>query len=426
MDEFREGDRRRAASWWLAALFAVAVVPAIAANGGGTSEAADELRYHLPAIRMLVRDGLHTDFVLLPTATTPGYHVVMAFVAEFFSSNLTVLRLCSSTFGLWLVLAVASPIVEGAGSLRAMVLCLPLLLSSYVLGSAIWLTTDDAGWALVAAVLALAIFGRRRRMVGVLEVAAVAVRQSNLWVVVPSACRVCLDSGTWRGRARRMMRFAAPIAVVAGFAILWHGLTPPAFAEVHERGLNPAALCVVLGLLGAFGTCYLPLWDGATHRSAVRDVRTWCLVAAAAILPLLVPSAFDSAAGRWGGGLWIAVHAAPSIAGRSLLLPLPAGVAGYVIAVGCRGALAAGRSRQAVVLLTALGTWALAQMANAQSFQRYYEPMVLIGLAWLATLSAPRLRARPPTAWIGVATLTAVQGAIAISTIYAGLFVAGR
>jgi hypothetical protein len=88
--------------------------------------------------------------------------------------------------------------------------------------------------------------------------------------------------------------------------------------------------------------------------------------------------------------LWEVVHRTPSVFGRSVILVLLAALGAAVLGTLYWRAAAAGRADLARLLLVALAAWVVAQAVNLQAWQRYLEPGVLIGVAWLSSLAPDR------------------------------------
>ena len=86
------------------------------------------------------------------------------------------------------------------------------------------------------------------------------------------------------------------------------------------------------------------------------------------------------------GWLWEIVRRTPDVAERSLVIVVaaPAGAIGLLLL--WRAAKRAGNGNAALVLLVALLGFMCAQTMNTMAWQRYFEPIVLIVLAWLGSL----------------------------------------
>lgn len=427
------------------ALFALLVVPAILAGGGGSSQANDMMDYHSIEIRRLEAQWPTPDLRNSFTTTTPGFHLALAGLAKF-GLGPTALRLVAALAGLaaWLV---AWRVARAwcAGAVACLVVA-PLALSPYLVGSAIWLTTDATALALAAATMGLALAGGTDRgralMTGVLGAGTVLVRQIMLWACVPGALVALAGQGSRRSRlARFALASIPPTACVGAFLAVWGGSMPPRFQPFHQATWNPAALTFTLALAGAFGAFLLPwIWSRMDRPSRHGAILAAMLCAAVAAMPrsdyrkvlppdeqrvgtrtekTWGPTAPDvvkgaGEVGRWGGPLWDVAKAAPSVSGRSTLLVALAAVGGFVL-MGLWGlADRAGRRRSATLLLTALAAMVLAQCLNAQTFERYFDPWVLLALGWLAAMATGRADAR--LVW-GMSILALLQFAMTCAVV---------
>ena len=115
--------------WWtlapilLSVAFAGAVLPVIFLGSDATSEATDEAVAHLPAIRQFAAELPAPDLADYPSATSPGYHLLMSLPARA-GAGVHALRVLGSLAGLALVLlswrvaaACAGPAVARARAL---------------------------------------------------------------------------------------------------------------------------------------------------------------------------------------------------------------------------------------------------------------------------------------------------------------------
>ncbi|TVQ64890.1 MAG: hypothetical protein EA379_00660 [Phycisphaerales bacterium] len=386
------------------------------------SEAADQELYHLPVVRAMAADLPRVDLVEYDSATSPGYHLLMALVVRTLGDRVAVLQFLNIAIGLALVLAVRR-IAGASGPCWALIAPLPLLCSNYLLTGAIWLTTDNL--ALLFVVLALmacvATPGARPRTVlaGVLAACAVGVRQIHVWLAAPIGLAALIRSGCFRAlipgalfppdadaptdpRERRRafviacVGAAIPFALLAVFVALWGGLMPPKYRDLHASGANPALPAFALALCACFGAFYLPgaLRLGTLrtlHPRILRDPAPWIGAALGAIAAIIPATSHSPEDGRRYGWLWELVRLAPAPHDRSLLLLILAPIGGATLALLWRAAQRAGRAREASLLLFASLAWCAAQSANTQAWQRYSEPFVLIIIIWLASLARTNL-----------------------------------
>jgi len=436
------GWRRCVAAAILAALFAALTLPLALREGGTTSEASDEREYHLPLIRQMAEQWPWIGLRDYRSATTPLYHLTMATVSRYVTDEVVVLRLINVAIGAALLLSVMAIAARYVPPWQALAAVLPLACSSYVIGAAAWLTTDNLGWLWVSLVLGSALAGatsaRAHLYRSTMATLAVLTRQIHLWVVAvmvvvegtgarrhegtqegsgfgvrgsvendegrsPKPQRMTNDEDRVRAidnresqierrkskienRKSKIARAIAclpPVLAVAVFAAIWGGLTPPSFRTQHAGGVNPAMAPLALSLAGAYGLFFLPAAWGA--RRAANWV-PWTAATFALLAAIVIPSAYNKDAGRWGGAMWEVAHRLPAPFGRSIVLVMLAPIGAIVLGLLYHQAKASGRGRPARIMLIAMAAWLAAQCFNSQAWQRYAEPMVLIGLAALACM----------------------------------------
>ncbi len=438
----------------LCLLFALLVWPVIAWQGGGTSEAGDQGEFHEPTVRAISSHWPSIELDQYRTATAPGYHLALATVARWLDDRTATLQVVGSLFGLGLLVSVFVPASRALGPGAAVALILPLVCSKFVLGSAIWMTTDNAAlwfvWlALSGAVLYEATPGRVARW-SLWATLAVLVRQIHLWVAAPVwlAAISISPAGGWISRLledRRQPRFSwkrwlpvvpallGPLAVLAMLVAAWGGLVPPLFQRAHVGGQNPVTLLVALSLFGAFGVFFLPAF--ASWRELTRPDRPmWLAILAGLGVSLLWTSERNVAAGCWGGPIWRVAAVMPTIAGRSVVFVPLACLGAAVLLSAWRALRRAGRVKQGGLLFLSLIGWAVTQSMNHGAWQRYCEPVVLIALILITILCrAGRLPdgqaendcrwtcGRPASAvpwWTGLLVLAALQFAVSLLTVY--------
>ncbi len=423
--------------WWtvapilLSVVFAAAVLPVIFLGSDATSEATDEAVAHLPAVRQFAAELPAPDLSDYPSATSPGYHLLMSLPAR---AGLGVhgLRVLGSLAGLALVLLAWRMAAACAGPAVALALALPLACSTYVLSGCAWLTTDVLSVLIASATVAVAAFmpPRPRTFVALaaLVASALAVRQTNIALAGPVLAAGILGSPLgnsasnaeqWRGDAPRSWgRLAMAVAALVPGALLlaalvrtWGGLTPPAFRSLHDRGLSPVAPAYGLALVGAWSVPLLLPMLPEVVRSVRRHAPAVACVVLAAVAGALVPeSTLSVGDGRWGGAMWVAVGAFPSVAGRSSVLVAAAAVGALALSVLWIRAAEIGRGRQASVVLVGLLAVFAVQAGNSQVWQRYFDPAVLVALCWLTALGIDRTRPHSAgRAVAGAGLLTAAQ-----------------
>jgi hypothetical protein len=125
---------------------------------------------------------------------------------------------------------------------------------------------------------------------------------------------------------------------------------------------------------------------------------------------------------RTGGGLWKVVENTPVVADRSLLIALLAPLGAVLLLALWRAAEREGHRAPAAVLLVAIASLAVAQAGTVRTYQRYFEPLLLILLALLAALGPlgtgradPAQRRR---AFVSLGLLSGLQLAGCVAVVY--------
>lgn len=389
----------------LAVMYLAAAIPLILFMGPRGRPGEDQVNFHEPAVHTFAAQLPKPDVGDYLSATTPGYHLVLACVERVISGEAWVLQLAATAFTVLLLVLLVRTVwsFSQCGRLETLVLCLPFACSMYVFQAGVWMLPDNAGWLFVLACLALALtkpFGGRTILLGGLALVGVVLfRQVHLWVAGPLWAAAWLAPGIDPpGGARELLtrlpqrvRSLAPMAlasapafaILAWFAWRWGGLTPPSFQGQYS-GVNFAGYAFVLSLIGlgsVFFSFYLldPLIDMLHRRRG--EAALACL--AGVVVAVLPPTTFDTHAGRFGG-MWNAVAQAPSIAGHTSPVIMVLSAFGALMLLAWCLALSL-RDRWIV-----LGAWfgfATAQVLSYQLWQRYSEPMVLMMLALMAARS---------------------------------------
>ena len=436
MDTLTQGNR----GWWysapcvLAVLFACAVLPVIMFGSDATSEASDEAAAHLPTVLQFAAQLPTPDLRDYPSATGPGYHLLMAVPARI-GFGVHGLRIIASLAGLALVLLVWRTAARAAGPAVALALTLPLLMSTYVLSGSAWLTTDVLSVLIGTTMVAIAAWWmpttRTFLTLAVLFAAALSVRQTNVFLAAPIVAagilgsplgRSASDAEQWSGdEPRSWSRLGAACLALVPAALLllalvnlWGGLMPATFRSLHDKGLSPVAPAYGLALLGTWAAiALLPMAPEVLH-TIRRHALAIALVASLAFLGAVVAdSTWSVEQGRWGGAYWMIVKAFPAIGGRSIVIVAAAVVGAVLAAVLWIRAAEIRRGRQATIVLVSLLALMVVQAGNSQVWQRYFDPAILVALAWLISLGINRTRPHSAgRAVLGALLLAGVQATI--------------
>ncbi len=420
------------------AIYLLVALPFIFSGHEGGRGAWDSVQYHEPAIRTFAEQLPSPDLSDYLSATTPGYHLVLAHVARWIDDSTMTLQLAGALFTAALLGLLAWWCGRRAGWAVGALLCVLFIASQYGLFPGIWLLPDNAAWLCVLAIILLAL-GRRPTIwtliaMSAILVALVCVRQIHVW----AACVVwahawinapCAQGHIFHDVSHRVKRTAAAIvltlpafAALGWFAQLWGGLSPPTFQD-KVQGANLAAPPFMLMEVAILA---LPLSAFLIPSIRALDRRVWLLVGGAAALGLvlaLIPETTWSTSGGRYSGWWNIVRAAPVVGGRTSVLVLalaPVGAAVLTIWAACTP------TRTRWIVLAALAGFAAAQTASYNVWQRYHEPFLLMLLALMASaiLAAPGARPVPrlvrPVRVLGVLGLSLVLGLLTARALIVG------
>ncbi len=429
---------------WLWALYLGCAVPLIVTGFEipGTRLDNDQNLFHLPVIRQFIQQWPTPDYSDYASATTPGYHTVLAAAGVVFGDSIMTLRLVGALFTLGLLALWGFVLGKRLPWPQALAVAATLPASLYVFPAGVWLLPDNAGWWGVLAILALAWFGDWRKtrtyvVASVVLALLVYVRQSHLWVAG------AMVMSAWFGGAEQtkgdnpgtksiasvvlqrpnVKRFVfaglatLPAVLLLGwFVWLWGAATPPTFAvqddpDLGVQGMNPAAPAAVFAVASYVGLAFVGFWGPAACAKLKCNKANLAWIALALVVALsagLIPETTKDADAHRFGGIWGIANLAV-VSGRSLTFTATAVVGALTLAM----TMLALPWRQRVVMLTAVAGFLPAMTVNAWALPRYYEPLMLM----LFALSAVTLRHKESSdnqpnasaplsfAWLGPALL---------------------
>jgi hypothetical protein len=400
----------RSSRWFsaLAALFTLCCLPLLFATREN-NYTWDETSYHLPAIRQIREHWPGLDLLKDSlSATAPGYHYLLAGKSHLTGHGRLPLRLVNFTVSLGLLGLLWQIWPAGSSARLAFLAVLPLAASNFFVKSASCIVTDNAALLTIAGSLAALFFGsapRGPRWSSGLATAAVCIRQSSVWLVMPLLIRL---TGSGRSRVRWLL-LAPPLLALGWLVAAWHGLVPPAWQDKHQAtaGLVPAAGAYALSVLGILGAAYYAAGRPVTWTADLRNVWTGLGALAGLSLALAGPNVPGYTEGRWGGYLWDLAARLPMGQTYSPLFLLLAPVGGAVLAMLARRLWLEAGAAAALPWLAAYVAWLVSGLSNRLVFHRYFEPVTLVLLiCWLALV----IRSRPPVSSPGLKPL-AILGA---------------
>lgn len=404
--------RARHAAAVVVAAFLLAAMPLILTQFERGRGRFDQINYHEPAILRFAEQLPRPDVSDYLSATTPGYHLVLAVVARLISPSPVLLQAVGALFTAGLLAVFTLWVSRRAGAWIGVTLGASLGASIYVFSAGVFLLPDNAGWLGVLVILLLALRPRFDAVTliggGAALLWLVLTRQSHLWAAGVIWAAAWLGSAFdprngvigevaslldgFAGRLRRLLiGMAATLpAVLAAvwFVRLWGGLTVPIYHD-YMQGTNPATPAIILAQIGVIAVFHAGFW----WRSGWRLVRTKPVVVlavlAAGVLVATIPeTTYSVEAGRYSG-LWNISGKAPDLLGRTnslilVLAPLGAGaLAAWVAGV---------TPRERWVLLGTLFGFTAAMSLTLNAWQRYHEPMLLMLAGVMSALVVRRER----------------------------------
>ena len=392
------------ASWPPVLMMLVLAVGFLLGDNILKSQQYDQDLYHIQVIRQFEAQLPIPDFSNYGAATGPGYHLAYALVGSLIGSDIQTLRWFSPIIAIGLIVVVAGFCSTCCKPIAAALLTAPLAVSYYLVGSAVYLQTDNLAWLLVALALGPLIFrptcGWSLLRSGLFLLLAVLVRQNFIWLAGPIVLCGLLTTplarripflGFTAEEARRSSRTLwlwGLVAVVPGCLLLgvfrwtWGGLVPPNFQYFHSFHVVWVAAGFALALVGL----YAPFFLLAVPRCGelIRRHSNWLILAgvvggACALVPC---SSFDPEFGRSGGLMWRLVRLGPDIADRSLVLGFFSAFGAASLTLIGFAICQAGQQRGGLVLLCGWLASTSTMFLNSQSYQRYYDFPSLLVLVW--------------------------------------------
>ncbi len=365
-------------------LFYAFALPLILTDYNAGRAYGDQQMGHLPAIMFFAEQ---LDFSNYPSATTPGYHLLIAVFVKIFTKNIIFLKLVSSLITAVFIGVFAALLYEKAGKLKTIVLLLPMIFSLYILPDGVWLVPDNLAWLTVS--LIFIIFAIRPLdapdliCAGLVLLAAVAVRQSNLWLAsIPWAAGLAyLLFDNPLKRKKIFLVVLAFLVTVPAFLLLfyfftiWEGLVPPSVQGRHERGLSYCVPAFFLSIFFVYALFYTPIVIEAVKKHLTRRAY-YCIVVSGIIgffIAVIPATDYNHEVGRFSG-FWNFVRLAPSIGHTSVLLTVTSSLGGVLL---CCWLLLVKRKFRFILFMASIA-FSLALVPNALVLERYFAGFVFI------------------------------------------------
>ena len=372
------------------------------------SQKYDQDLYHIQVIRQFETQLPTPDISNYGAATGPGYHLLYALIGQVTGSDLETLRWISPLIAVGLIVVVAGFCTTRCSPNAAALLTSPLAVSYYLLGSAVYLQTDNLAWLFVVLALGPLVFLRPSLPIlfssGCCLLLAVFVRQNFIWIAGPIVACGLLDSplarsfgllrrdgsddspSTWRTLVVAVLVVIPAFALLSVFRWLWGGLVPPNSQYFHSFVIPWIAGGFTLALLGFYGPFFLLVIPRAT--ALIRRHAGGLLIAAllGAACGLVPPGNFDVDSGRSGGLMWKLVELGPAPGDRSLVLGFFAAIGAASLFLLWLAMREAREVRSGLILLCALAAATSTTFLNSLSYQRYFELPIFLFLVWSCAL----------------------------------------
>lgn len=389
------------------------------------SASAEQL-FHTPAIDRFAAQLPTPDYSDYSSATTPGYHTVLAVPAKFGATN-PILRIIASIYTFFIIAILAIPLAKKYRWLT-LPMILPLLASNYFIFSGAWLLPDNSGWLGVLIILLLALRPnptlKSHILAGITLIILIYFRQVHIWAAAPIWLAAWLGStdqtpefkSFFSNLPKRFSRSVIALIctlpaflLLAYFVKLWGGLVTPTFKDEHH-GPNLATPAFILLQIAVLSIFFLPILLPQL-KQLVKVSKPALLISTllATALAIIPHSSYNEAAGRYSGW-WNVVKKFPDFMDRS-----PVYIAGAIVGsimLVTWGSLLSLRDRW--IFAGTLLAFTLAQTANLESWQRYHEPMLLIMLMLIFARSH-KIELTPKRAALGSVAASAMLAFITMS-----------
>jgi len=389
--------------------------------------AADDLNYHWLAIQQFSQQLPSPDISDYPSATTPGYHLLLSPFVKVGFGHMGI-QLIASAWTLAMFGFLTWVLANRFGKVST-ILMLPMITSMYVFYPGVWLLPDNAGWLGVMLIMLLSLNEKATwktwALSSVILFALVWMRQIHIWIAAviwlsawlgaleetPTPFKLFSNVIDRSGRTVIAVGLTIPAAsALVWFVATWGGLVPPTFQGLHQ-GPNLATPGFILTQLAILSVFFVPmLW--VSIKDTWKHQWAWVLVAAliGMVLGIVPESSYSYDAGRYSGW-WNLFNKLPVIAQRSPVYVLGS-ISGSVLLVVWLNLV---NRRDAWIWIGAFIAFVLAQSANHASWQRYHEPMLLIMFLLILARSNRVNRPELSMRWMVIGSCT-LAGMLAVLT----------
>jgi hypothetical protein len=358
---------------------------------------------HIPQINTFIKRPFDIFDYPSSSATTPGFHIFMAWILRILGyrsadQHNIALRLANFAINsLPILFTFLGAWKLGRDPARAAALTAALTGSSYVIGSAAFVTTDGGALGFFAAIIFILNFYPKSRVwLAIAFAALIAWRQ----IYLPIAGALGLG-GIWGVPLKKMLTlptlFNAGVVLAPGFllfavwAVHWGGVVPPEYRVFNAPGWQPDVLLQALAMTGLLSIVFLPICVSVSRTLRLMTLAYLAIpsFALALVLWICSPTNINEAAGRWGSIIWTLAAHFPSIANHSLIV-LPLAWLGTFSLLAAFGHARAKNYFPAEALC--LVFYFIGYSAQVLAWQRYVEPQILIFFAFFCSrLPSPKV-----------------------------------
>lgn len=339
---------------------------------------------HLPAISFFTQQ---LDFSDYPSATTPGYHVLIAVFAKTITQNVIFLKLISSLISAAFIGVFAGLLHRKASRLQTIFLLLPMIFSLYFFPDGVWLVPDNLAWLTVAALLILTATtspGATYYIAATLLLPlAVFIRQPNIWLAsIPWATGLSSLLFSPTPKQKKIVHGGMTIVItIPAFLVLfyfyttWNGLVPPTVQGRHERALSYCVPAFFLSIFFIYSVFYISFVIDAMKKIITPRAYSWIITGGLlGFLAAVIPATdYNYEAGRFSG-FWNFVRVAPVIGQTSILLTITSTLGGTLF---FSWLLLLKKKFRLILFLAALA-FVAALIPNALVLERYFSCFVFI------------------------------------------------
>jgi hypothetical protein len=363
--------------------FYILALPLILLDYNNGRAFSDQINFHLPTIIYFTQQFDFSDY---PSATTPGYHLLLAIAGKIFSLNEIFLKIISSLFTAAFIGLISNMLYRNFGKFKTLLLLLPMIYSIYIFPAGVWLLPDNLAWLTVAGVLVLAMNSpptkKQYIYVGFIFTAAMLVRQPNLWL----AAAIWGSSLAYyffekKNLAKKISIVVQSILVtVPAFVLfymfyhMWGGLVPPSFQIAHEH-ISLSVPAFFFAAFFVYSIFFFPIFFGSIKHLKIENKYRWIMfgLVLGFVVSILPDTSYSVESGR-SSGLWNFVKLAPSYLNKSSLIVVLSTLGGGMYFAMM---LLIKKDIRFIMMLSTLA-FMVALIPNAFVYERYFAGYIFI------------------------------------------------